>query len=576
MSMRSFGLPILAAMFVILGDTSAVRCERRPLPPDVQAQVNRAVDRGIVYLFATQPLWGTWTADSKNHPVGYAALPGLTLLACGESRDHVVIRRAASFVRDNCAKLSATYDLSLALLFLDRLGDPADENLIQTLALRLIAGQSFSGGWSYRCPVLSPGQHQQLLAALRSSARTVSSLPVFAQSLPVFYPGCHLLLGDPPGKAHEVRGTTDNSNTQFATLALWAAQRHTLPLERTMALITYRFHTSQNQDGSWGYHYVYGGGEPERPAMTCAGLLGLAIGYGLAADQEARDNPAFLRARAQVAVVVAFHPPLSFLFLALQRAEKEAVRDRANKRIHDVKIPNGFLALNKHLGEPVGRTEDIPQANLYFLWSVERVAVLYDLATIGPKDWYRWGAEMLVANQKPDGNWDNGGYPSANPVIDTCLALLFLKRTNLVADLTTKLPFDPNALTTSISKMGATPPDPAASPVDLGKQEVRMVARAAPVKSPEWEVNPAVPSGRHDALSPPKPELVVPPEETETAGREGWLWLFVVVALVLFIASGILLASYSLARRQKDPPRWKRYANRRFRKPRRSATPSKH
>src|SRR5689334_11767188 len=102
MNMRFLGLSALAAAFVILGDAPPVRCERRPLPPDVQAHVNRAIDRGIAYLFTTQLLWGTWTADSKNHPVGYAALPGLTLLECGEPKGHVVIRRAASFVRQNC------------------------------------------------------------------------------------------------------------------------------------------------------------------------------------------------------------------------------------------------------------------------------------------------------------------------------------------------------------------------------------------------------------------------------------------------------------------------------------------
>jgi len=47
--------------------------------------------------------------------------------------------------------------------------------------------------------------------------------------------------------------------------------------------------------------------------------------------------------------------------------------------------------------------------NLYFLWSVERVAVLYDLKTIGGKDWYGWGAQILLANQRGAGNWTGGG-----------------------------------------------------------------------------------------------------------------------------------------------------------------------
>lgn len=35
---------------------------------------------------------------------------------------------------------------------------------------------------------------------------------------------------------------------------------------------------------------------------------------------------------------------------------------------------------------------------LYYLWSVERVAMLYNLQLIGQKDWYRWGADHLIAH----------------------------------------------------------------------------------------------------------------------------------------------------------------------------------
>ena len=41
--------------------------------------------------------------------------------------------------------------------------------------------------------------------------------------------------------------------------------------------------------------------------------------------------------------------------------------------------------------------------NLYALWSIERVAVLYNLETIADKDWYRWASQLLVAHQQPGG-----------------------------------------------------------------------------------------------------------------------------------------------------------------------------
>lgn len=549
------GFVILATS--LLAGGSFARGERLPLPPALQAKVNHAIDRGVVYLFGTQPLWGAWTVDLKSHPVGYAALPGLTLLECGESKDHLVIQRAASFIRENCAKLGTTYDLALAILFLDRLGESGDEKLIQTLALRLIAGQSFTGGWSYRCPVLSVSQNQQLLTALRPSPKTHFAGTAAWQTLPVFHPLSRVLLGDPPNRTHEVRGTTDNSNTQFAALALWAAQRHSVPMERTLALIRHRFHTSQNQDGSWAYHYLYGGGEPERPAMTCVGLLGLAIGHGLAVEQEVRNSAVFGVDRVEAAAILALQPRLAFLLFALEQTERKLARERARKRGTDLRILNGFVALNKHLGEPVGRDQDIRQGNLYFLWSVERVAVLYDLATIGTKDWYRWGAEMLVANQQADGNWTNGGYPSANPIIDTCLALLFLKRANLVADLTTRLPFDPDALTASIKERVVPSPEPSSSLADPTRRNALKVAATVPAKNPDPETSLTQAPNVVAAASLPEREPSQSAEAAETASRKSWLWVFVLIALLLFISSGILLASYSLSRGKQEKRSWR-------------------
>ena len=79
----------------------------------------------------------------------------------------------------------------------------------------------------------------------------------------------------------------------------------------------------------------------------------------------------------------------------------------------------------------------------YFLWSVERVCVLLDLNTLAKRNWYDWGAEILLSNQRAEGYWDDsrysGSYPGHNPVTDTCFALLFLKRANLAPDLSDNL-----------------------------------------------------------------------------------------------------------------------------------------
>jgi hypothetical protein len=76
--------------------------------------------------------------------------------------------------------------------------------------------------------------------------------------------------------------------------------------------------------------------------------------------------------------------------------------------------------------------------DLYLLWSIERVGVIYDVREIQPgggREWYPWGADIILANQKDGGQWEDR-FPG---VPDTCFALLFLKRANIAKDLTDKL-----------------------------------------------------------------------------------------------------------------------------------------
>ena len=87
----------------------------------------------------------------------------------------------------------------------------------------------------------------------------------------------------------------------------------------------------------------------------------------------------------------------------------------------------------------VGLPAVIPQIggqSYYFLWSLERVCMAMGLETLNGKDWYEWGSEILIVNQKPTGAWE-GEYTQYHA--DTCFALLFLKRANFVRDLRPQL-----------------------------------------------------------------------------------------------------------------------------------------
>jgi hypothetical protein len=442
-------LPIAGAAFLLLANAAFLRADPE-LTPEVQDRINQAIDKGVVFLRKTQNPTGTWAADKGPHTVGYAALPALTLLECGVSAKEPAIQWAAIFVRKNATNLDTTYELALSILLLDRLGDKRDRPMIEMMSLRLMAGQTATGGWAYRCPLLDAANHKSLLAYLKMKKLAPDKVPAYWRNLPIFQePGTWVMV-DPKEKRQErMGGTTDNSNSQFAMLALWTARRQGVPVDRSLKLIVRRFETSQNLDGSWGYDYKFDGGLTGSPAMNCVGLLGLAIGHGLAYDKAEMSKTIALQPREVAALVMS---PSPFMLGQILDRDFQArlARDKARRETKDPKILTGFVALDKHIGQPTGKLENLPKANLYFLWSVERVAVLYNLKKLGKKDWYLWGAEVLVANQNADGHWQDGGYHGASSTADTCLALLFLKRANFAADLATALPFNPDTLTQDV------------------------------------------------------------------------------------------------------------------------------
>jgi hypothetical protein len=513
--------------------------------PELQAKIEQAIVTGSAFLENSQARTGTWPSENNSHPVGYAALPGLTLIECGMSKTDSAIQRAAAFVRANAAKLDGTYEISLAILFLDRLRDPKDKPLIQRLGLRLVAGQSTTGGWSYKCPILTSQAQQLLLTALQKNPLkkaldggkrfSLTNVPGEVRSLPLWYDPSDLTMVDPKDKGSEPRGTTDNSNTQFALLALWAARRHDVPVDRSLNLITHRFKTGQSKAGGWSYAYKLGGGD-DAPAPTCAGLIGLALGQGFAQDADTRELLTVSGGAARAAAAIG-DPALHNIVLATKSVNNVlAAVDAAQQREKDPRIVSGLQALAQHVGQPVGRTNDIPQVSFYFLWSLERVAVLYNLSTIGNKDWYRWGAEMLLANQRPQGFWHVGKdhYPGAAPVIDTCLALLFLKRSNLAADLSNKVRFGK----TEVAKAPDTSPPPSPpSPAPAPTPSKPPVASAP--EPPKTEPAPPPPPAPTTAQAPPPSPL--PAVSTDPEPRKSpWPLILIIVAGGLLVGGVVV------------------------------------
>jgi hypothetical protein len=381
-----------------------------PAPAVEKADVDRAVKGGVEALRQAQEASsGAWRGTQD---VGLTSLVALALMECDVPPTDKAIQQAAAFVRKGAITEKQTYSLALAIIFLDRMGEPGDVALIESMTVRLLGGQSGQGGWNYDCPGPSPREQERLEKVLKQLAesggkreapkegdakRTVKDLPPEIQEQLQ-----NLQRGQNPGAG-------DNSNTQFATLGLWVARRHGLPTEPALQRVEQRFRGTQNADGGWPYTF-----QP-RP------------------EPHHSDSMATMTAAAVMCIAVA------------DATYNDLHKDKPADISKDRNLMGGLTVLSRIVGHPVQKQREmggpgaIPQVghhSFYFLWSLERVCVALSIDKIGGKDWWTWGAEVILANQGQNGTWDGR---TNGALADTSFALLFLRKANLAGDLTANL-----------------------------------------------------------------------------------------------------------------------------------------
>jgi|694.fasta_scaffold14562_6 hypothetical protein len=221
----------------------------------------------------------------------------------------------------------------------------------------------------------------------------------------------------------------DNSNTQFAALAAWVSRRHGASNDAALQRLDEHFRTTFNSAGNgWGYS----SGSPATPTMTCAGLVGLAVPRG--ARYQSRESE---------------RGPISL------DAQPGQGGNRGPAAADDPIAKQALAALGAELRKADKNPLADINSDLYFFWSLERVAVIYDLKEIGGVDWYGWGSQRLVKGQSANGEW-RGKSGSKNwpfeQAVGTSFGILFLSRANVAADLSEAVGSGDN--------VGAPPPGP--------------------------------------------------------------------------------------------------------------------
>lgn len=315
--------------------------------------VKAAIERGAQYIQRQQLRDGCW--QGRGHRLGETALAGLALLAAGQPTDSPAVAAAARAVRQLAPADWQTYDVSLAVMFLDQIGGDGDFEIVRKLGARLAAGQANDGCWTY---------------SLEGSA-----------------------------------GSGDNSNAQFAVLACWICRRHGAAMDATILKADRYFRSIHNAtDGGWGYTP----GGRSTPTMTCAGLVAMAAERGMSIERSQTAPGAERKAEGP---------------------EAGPRRDLAPDK-NDPVVAAALRYLAAQLRQDRIEAQSKSFAGLYFYWSLERVGVIYGLANIQNVDWYGWGVQRLLRQQRQDGGW--GGHDC----VDTAFAILFLSRSNVAEDLT--------------------------------------------------------------------------------------------------------------------------------------------
>lgn len=350
--------------------------------------VDDAVKRGTHWLKSQQGKDGKFLDAPATYPIGTAhgigstAMGIMALLHSGVPADDPAIKRGFSYLLSK--RLRESYDAALVILAVETKYAPL--SMLEDV-------ERFS----------EDELRKKLQKELTKEDRELASSAV--QAL--------LPTQDKEGLFGYVGGLIPNfSNTQYAVLALNAASRMGIDVPasvwtrvlkavekyaqmsgREVDLVVRQRNGELIEKRVREVGWPYAENMPATGTMTCAALASLAI-----------CESALVRAKAL---------------------------SEPDIRKFETLILGGWAWMQRRFSVRAGVPEGCsiePAMLLYYMYGIERAAILWDAVTIGGHDWYLEGAAVLLPSQQQDGHWTG---PEGWPVVDTAWALLFLKRATI-------------------------------------------------------------------------------------------------------------------------------------------------
>ena len=313
------------------------------------AKVEEAIKRACTYLIDRQSASGRYPGYNEKG-TGQTSLVTLALLNAGLPLETPAIERSLQYIRS--APLRAVYSVSLDLMVLCNAQPARDLPLINRRVQWLLEAQRFppnesAGGWGY----------------------------------------------DQEG------GDADESNSQFAVLALWEAERVgvKIPVENLRAIARYWI-VAQEQSArngvrnagaiGWGYRQGQMTG-----SMTCAGIAAMLM-------------------TEEVAMVAD---------VQVKRGELQCCGND-DGRLRNAAQGMQWLSKNFSIKSNPGTNA----YSIYYLYALERVGRLTGKRIIAGHDWYREGCAFLLSRQGRLSGPINDN--SGDTVSSTAMAVLFLSK----------------------------------------------------------------------------------------------------------------------------------------------------
>ena len=217
--------------------------------------------------------------------------------------------------------------------------------------------------------------------------------------------------------------TGDHSNTQFALLGLKSASKCGIPIPEEVWILTIKHFLEVQEKGGPEVRRMQmiedkKGGYVIYKPITSVPDHANGWGYGATIFPKMGSSDKVYATTGSMTCV-----GISSMAIAVSELGAKAgpIKSNAEKAMND---GLAWLDLNWKIDGNPGHPENL--WHYYYLYGLERTGVLTWTRAFGKHDWYREGAEFLLANQGGDGRWEDP--KCSGPVNNTCFALLFLTR----------------------------------------------------------------------------------------------------------------------------------------------------